>query len=394
MISSSAERQELRAKLADAQAQLRRSEARLADRTSHDPRTRLLALDAFRIAAEQKLRNCERDSTPVSAAVIDIDGFRELNARRGHAAGDAALIGVASRLRDLTRDSDVLGRSGADDITVVMPETDMAGARACCDSLIEMLGLEEIPGAGSVSVSAGLATHQSGGTLSDLLAGAQSGVDRARALGGCRSEARLDDGTSVTASATQTAVVNALAGTMLTRDRYTGQHSDAVVELSRRVASQLGMSSRDIETVAAAAQLHDIGKVGVPDRVLDKPGALNDDEWGIVREYPLVGERILRAIPGMSNVAQIVRHEHEHWNGAGYPDNLRGDQIPLGSRIVLACDAYTAITTDRPYRSAREHGAAVAELSRCAGTQFDPKVTEALIGCLYWQRQTGKLVNA
>ena len=91
----------------------------------------------------------------------------------------------------------------------------------------------------------------------------------------------------------------------------------------------------------------------------------------------------------MGVVAKIVRHEHEHWNGAGYPDNLMGDEIPLGSRIVLACDAYSAITTDRPYRSARPHSAAVGELTRCAGTQFDPKVTEALIGCLYWQRQTG-----
>ena len=391
MTSRSDEREELRGRLAEAQARVKALEAQITERVRHDPRTRLLTLDAFLETAELRVRDAERDASPICAAVIDIDGFRELNARRGRAAGDAALIGVASRLRQLTRTSDVIGRSGADDISVVMPETDVAGARSCCDRLIAELAEDEIPGAGKVSVSAGVSIHQPGGRLGDLLAAAQAGVDRARAAGGARSEVRIDDGSSIAPSATQAAVVNALAGTMLARDRVSGERLDSVVDLSRQVGKQLGMDSRDIETVAAAAQLHDIGKVGVPDRILDKPGALDDAEWGLMREHPIVAERILKSIPGMGVVAKIVRHEHEHWNGAGYPDNLMGDQIPLGSRIVLACDAYSAITSDRPYRTARPHSAAMAEISRCAGTQFDPKVTEALIGCLYWYRQTGRV---
>ena len=391
MLSHGAEREALRTQLVKAHDQVRALEAKLVERDTHDPRTRLLVLDAFLQAAELALRACERESAPFSAAVIDIDGFRELNARRGRMAGDAALIGIAARLRRLTRAGDVLGRSGADEITVVMPSTGLDGARTCCDRLIHELEEGDVPGAGVVSVSAGVSLHTPGQTLGDVLAAAQAGVDRARALGGGRSAVRIDDGTKVTTSPAQAAVVEALAGTLLARDRYTGEHSESVVELARGVAKQLGMSAREIETVAAAAHLHDIGKVAIPDRVLNKPGLLDDTEWDLMREHPVIGERILRAIPGMGPVARIVRHEHEHWNGAGYPDNLLGDEIPLGSRIILACDAYSAMTTDRPYRSARPHSAAIGELARCAGTQFDPKVTEALIGCLYWYRQTGRL---
>ncbi len=393
MLSHGAERQALRGQLAEAQDRLRTLEAKLKERRTHDPRTHLLVLDAFLESAELKLRACERDGSPFSAAVIDIDGFRELNARRGRGAGDAALVGIAARLRRLTRSNDVLGRSGADEITVVMPATTLDGAQACCDRLIRELEIGDLPGAGVVSVSAGVSIHVNGQTLGDVLAMAQAGLDRARALGGGRSAIRIDDGTTVTTSPAQAAVVDALAGTLLARDRVSGESSESVVELARNVGQQLGMSPREVETIAAAAHLHDIGKVAIPDRVLNKPGPLDDTEWQLIREHPVIGERILRAIPGMAPVARIVRHEHEHWNGAGYPDNLLGDQIPLGSRIILACDAYSAMTTARPYREAREHGAAIAELSRCAGTQFDPKVTEALIGSLYWRRQTGQVAQ-
>ena len=112
-----------------------------------------------------------------------------------------------------------------------------------------------------------------------------------------------------------------------------------------------------------------------------------------MREHPVIGERILRAIPGMGAIARIVRHEHERFDGSGYPDGLVGNEIPIGSRIILACDTYSAMTSDRPYREGLGHGKAIAELARCAGTQFDPKVTEALIGCLYWMSRDGSVAG-
>jgi diguanylate cyclase (GGDEF)-like protein/putative nucleotidyltransferase with HDIG domain len=387
---SGGERQALRGQLAEAEQRVRALEAQLVDRANRDQRTRLLALDAFLDGAERALRAAAEAGKPVSAIVIDVDGFRELNARRGPKAGDLALAALAQHLRRLTRSSDVLGRSGADEITIVMPGTDLAGAHDCCERLIRALDANEIPGAGQVSVSAGIAAHAPGETLGDLLAAAAAGLDRARALGGARASVRLEAGLEEIASPAQSAVIEALANTLLERDRYTGEHSESVVELARGVARQLGISDIETEIVAAAALLHDIGKVAIPDAVLHKPGRLTEAEWELMKEHPVIGERILAAVPGMASIAKIVRHEHEHWNGAGYPDNLSGEAIPIGSRIILACDAYSAITTDRPYRSARSHADAIAELARCAGTQFDPKVTEALIGCLYWQRQAGR----
>jgi diguanylate cyclase (GGDEF)-like protein len=380
----------LRGQLADAEQRVRALEAQLADRVHRDQRTRLLALDAFLDAAERALRTAEDANKPVSAIVIDVDGFRELNARRGSRAGDLALAALADHLRRLTRSTDVLGRCGADEITIVMAGTDLAGAHDCCERLIRELDANEIPGAGQVSVSAGIAAYSGGQTLGDLLAAAAAGLDRARAMGGARAAVRLEAGAGEIATPAQAAVIEALANTLLERDRYTGEHSESVVELARGVARQLGIADSEIEVVAAAALLHDIGKVAIPDAVLNKPGQLTEAEWELMKEHPVIGERILGAVPGMGSIAKIVRHEHEHWNGAGYPDNLSGEAIPIGSRIILACDAYSAITTDRPYRSARSHSDAIAELARCAGTQFDPKVTEALIGCLYWQRQTGR----
>ena len=166
--------------------------------------------------------------------------------------------------------------------------------------------------------------------------------------------------------------IEALAVALLERDRYTGEHSEAVIEMSGSVARNLGLGAAEVDRVKSAALLHDIGKVAIPDEILHKPGPLTDDEWKLMKEHPVIGERILRVLPGLGNVARIVRHEHERWDGGGYPDGLAGDAIPLGSRIIIAADTYHAITSDRPYRAARSHSEAVEELTRCAGTQFDP----------------------
>lgn len=379
-------------RLAEAEARVRALATELEERRSRDPRTRLFVHDAFLQAAAGELARAERDGKPTALALVDIDGFRALNARRGTAAGDAALSAVALRLRRLTRASDVLGRTGADEIAVLMPGTDLHGAQACCERLIAELEAGDLPQAGYVTVSAGVALHLAGGTLDELLVVAAMGLDRARSLGGARAAVRLDEGTQDPNPA-HAAVVEALASALLERDRYTGEHSESVVEMARTVATTLGLDGDEVERIAMAALLHDIGKVAIPDRILNKPGRLDSAEWDLMREHPVIGERILRAIPGMGAVARIVRHEHERFDGSGYPDGLRGEQIPIGSRIILACDTYSAMTTSRPYRDAMPHGDAVAELARCAGTQFDPRVTEALIGCLYWMAQTRRRVG-
>jgi HD-GYP domain-containing protein (c-di-GMP phosphodiesterase class II) len=144
----------------------------------------------------------------------------------------------------------------------------------------------------------------------------------------------------------------------------------------------LGMPSDQVERIAYAALLHDVGKLAVPHAILHKPGPLDPDEWTVMSDHPIAGERILLRIPELAVIAPIVRHEHEHWDGSGYPDRLRGRRIPIGSRVILACDAWHAMRTDRPYRDALDYQAAIAELERGAGHQFDPDVISALLDLL------------
>ncbi len=176
--------------------------------------------------------------------------------------------------------------------------------------------------------------------------------------------------------------VAALAAAIDARDNYTLSHSEEVVGLAREVARRLGLSPSEVSKVRDGAMLHDVGKVAIPNEILFKPGPLTDAEWDVMRQHPVIGESILRRTPDLAPIAALVRHEHERWDGAGYPDGLGGDSIPIGSRIILACDAYNAMITTRPYRQPMTEEAAHAELRANAGSQFDPHVVEALLAVL------------
>jgi HD-GYP domain-containing protein (c-di-GMP phosphodiesterase class II) len=155
-----------------------------------------------------------------------------------------------------------------------------------------------------------------------------------------------------------------------------------VADLAVGAGKRLGLSGGELTVLARAAELHDIGKMAVPDTILNKPGPLDDDERAFMRRHAIVGEQILAAAPAMSEVALVVRASHERLDGGGYPDGLSGNQIPLGARIVAVCDAYDALTSERPYRAPVSATDALAELRRCAGTQFDPAVVEAFVAVL------------
>ncbi len=178
------------------------------------------------------------------------------------------------------------------------------------------------------------------------------------------------------------AAVQALAAAIEERDSYTREHSEQVVHLARGVAMILGMPAATVDRIAHAALLHDVGKLGIPHEILHKEGPLTAEEWAVMSEHPVAGERILLRVPELAPIAPIVRHEHEHWNGSGYPDGLRGRAIPIGARVILACDAYKAMSTPRPYRPAMTREAAVAELRAGAGVTFDPEVIDALLDLL------------
>jgi two-component system cell cycle response regulator len=151
----------------------------------------------------------------------------------------------------------------------------------------------------------------------------------------------------------------------------------AVARLADAVGQRLGLSTHEQTELRQAAELHDVGKMAIPEQVLHKPGPLDDDEWAFVRRHPLIGERIIGAAPALAQAAKLVRATHERVDGSGYPDGLTGEQIPLGARIIAVCDAFTAMTSPRAYATQRTLAAAIAELQRAAGTQFDPTVVDA-----------------
>jgi putative nucleotidyltransferase with HDIG domain len=166
-------------------------------------------------------------------------------------------------------------------------------------------------------------------------------------------------------------------------DAYTGEHCKSVVRLALEAADAIGLDIDRRRNVEFGALLHDVGKIAVPKEIINKPGKLDDHEWEIVKTHTIEGQRMLETIGGfMSEIGRIVRASHERWDGAGYPDGLRGEDIPLEARIVSACDAFNAMTTTRSYRTAMPRAAAIAELRACAGSQFDPRVVDALLGVL------------
>jgi len=188
--------------------------------------------------------------------------------------------------------------------------------------------------------------------------------------------------------------VGALLIALDARDSYTGRHSDAVVELALQVARELGLESHERREVAQVALLHDIGKIGVPDAILLNPEPLSDPDWEVMRSHPALGARMLVSAVSLAHLAPAVRAEHERWDGGGYPDGLRGEEIPISSRIVFGCDAYHAMTSDRPYREALSHGEAVSELEGGSGTQFCPATVGALLRSLPDRRSAREAVPA
>jgi HD-GYP domain-containing protein (c-di-GMP phosphodiesterase class II) len=174
------------------------------------------------------------------------------------------------------------------------------------------------------------------------------------------------------------ATMQALGNALDAKDAYTNDHAQALVGLCTEVADRLGVSGSELRDISVAAALHDIGKIGIPAEILNKPGPLTTSEWAVMKTHPQLGAQILEPVRALAGAAELVISCHEHWDGSGYPNGLAGPEIPLGARVILACDAYDAITTDRVYRKARPSQEAMRELRRCSGRDFDPQVVDVL----------------
>jgi diguanylate cyclase (GGDEF)-like protein len=354
-----------------------------------DALTGLLNHGAMQVRLREEIARARRDGSPLSAAIIDLDDFKRVNDVRGHQAGDELLRRVSATLQGQLRPYDQVARYGGDEFVLLLPGSDEADARMVAERVRDAVAghiasQPDLAIAGACSI--GVAAWHEPLDAETLLEHADRALLLAKRTGKGRvAVANADverELALVQAASGSPAAVLALAAAIEERDAYTHEHSEEVVHLARGVAMLLGLPSDHVDRIAHAALLHDVGKLAVPHEILHKPGTLTPEEWQVMCEHPIAGERILLRIPDLAVLAPVVRHEHEHWDGSGYPDKLRGRRIPLGSRIILACDAWQAMRTDRPYRRALGRDTAIAELRGGAGRQFDPDVIDALLDLL------------
>ena len=353
-----------------------------------DALTGLLNHGAMQVRLREEIARARRDGTPLACVILDLDDFKRVNDSRGHQAGDELLRGVADLLRAELRPYDQVARYGGDEFVLLLPGSDEATATQVAERVRDAVAAEAQPGsrlelAGACSL--GVAEWHEPHDAAALLEHADRALMLAKRTGKGRvavANADVERELALLHAASSPAAVQALAAAIEERDHYTRDHSDQVVHLARGVAMILGLATSKVERIADAALLHDVGKLGVPHEILHKRGPLTDEEWAVMADHPVAGERILLRIPELASLAPIVRHEHEHWDGSGYPDGLRGHNIPVGSRIILACDAYEAMTTPRPYRAALTRERAIGELRAGSGTIYDPDVIDALLDLL------------
>jgi diguanylate cyclase (GGDEF)-like protein len=348
-----------------------------------DPLTGLGNHRSFHERLQRELVNAEHEGSSLALCLVDFDNLKSVNDRFGHPVGDLVLGQVASRLRQ----GGEAFRLGGDEFAVLLPRQDERQATAVARSIVERVAALDVEGVGPVTVSAGVATYPMHGSSRDELIrladsalywAKKDGKNRVRAYAAeSILRANLEQIADTPDRAAQYRAAESLARAVDERDAYTGSHSQRVGEYSARIARRLGADDPAVELTRLAGNLHDLGKLAIPEDVLRKPEDLSEVERLMLERHPQIGFRMLESL-GVQPVAEWVLHHHERWDGAGYPSRLAGDRIPLGARIIFVADAYDAMTSDRAYRQAIPPREALAELERCAGTQFDPTVVKAL----------------
>ena len=348
-----------------------------------DPLTGLGNHRHFHDRLQRDLDRAQARSTPFSLCLVDVDDFKEVNDNHGHPVGDRVLAQVATRLRT----GGEAFRLGGDEFALLLPGRTEAEALAIADTVIARIAELDLEHGGRLTVSAGVASFPDHGVeRAELVRVADHALYWSKEHGKGRASVyrpgavELGELHRLAQERDRRARFLAAAGlarAVDARDAYTGEHSAEVGALAARIAVRMGLESDEVELIRLAGSLHDVGKLAIPEDILRKPGPLSEPERVVLERHPQIGFRMPDSL-GVEPVATWVLHHHERWDGDGYPNRLSGPRIPLGARILFVADAYDAMTTDRVYRRSLPHDAAIRELERCAGSQFDPEVVAAL----------------
>lgn len=313
---------------------------------------------------QQALEFLDQESNlPISVIAGDINGLKLINDSFGHEEGDRLIVAVSRILKNSTKESDVVGRVGGDEFYLILPNTDSMGAkeiiksiRLSCDEHSEALNND----IHFTSISLGQATKEEKGLpLTDYVNIAEEYMYQQKTL----------DYKSFHSS-----LLISIKNTMYEKSYETEQHAERLAKRSLKLGQLMNMSEEDLVALELFATVHDIGKISIDQNILTKEDPLTDDDWREIRKHPETGYRIANSSPGLMHVADLILSHHEWWDGTGYPRGLKGEQIPLASRILAVVDAYDAMTHDRSYKKARSKEEAINELKLCSGTQFDPKL--------------------
>jgi diguanylate cyclase (GGDEF)-like protein len=367
---------------------------RLAEMAITDPLTGLRNHRAFHEDVARELQRTGRTGVPLALVLLDLDDLKTVNDTQGHQAGDERLQALADAIRGTGRGVDIAYRVGGDEFAVILPDARSWGALEFAQRL-RAATQAGTHGAGSFTATAGISealTLRSKDAFvreADLALIGAKRIHQDVVIYGPDLAPSADRGAEEDEHHTRT-LASALARAVDAKDSFTRSHCQTVSQLCGLIGAELGFENGGLTRLRLAGLLHDVGKIGVPDAILNKPAKLTDDEYEQMKRHTLLGYDIVRAAD-MEVEAGWVRHHHERFDGAGYPDGLAGEDIPLESRVILVADAFEAMTSDRPYRRAPGQSFAIAELGANAGTQFDPAVVEALTRVLARAGEVGQL---
>jgi diguanylate cyclase (GGDEF)-like protein/PAS domain S-box-containing protein len=357
-------------------------------RANQDPLTGIYNHRALLEILAQETKLAQRSDQALSFLILDVDEFKMINDTYGHVAGDGVLLGLARILKQVARETDYVGRYGGDEYAAILPNTDKTGALSFANRLRQALQDTpfQAPDGAFVPIRAsmGISTYPEDAHQSEeIVARADMSLYRAKRSGGdAVSTGEFDPNITDPVIIGEFGVLEGLVTAVDNKDRYTRRHSEDVSEYSGLIARTLGLSDETCRTLRIAAMLHDLGKIGVPDRILRKPGHLSEEEFAVIKQHPLLAEMIIKEVPNVTDVISVVGAHHERIDGEGYPRGLAGNDIPLLARILAIADTYSALTTNRPYRKALSHHDAVTEMRRVAGSQLDAELVEVFLASL------------